>query len=368
MFELLKTSGSARRGRFSTALHGSFETPAFMPVGTQASVKGVTPVQLKELGAQIVLSNTYHLHLRPGDELIRDLGGIHKFMGWDGPILTDSGGFQIFSLTKLRKITDQGVTFQSHIDGRQITLTPERVVQIQEKLGVDIMMVLDECLGYPAERSAVASSLELTTAWAKQARVAKMRAESSIFGIVQGGMFKELRKEAAERLIEIGFDGYAIGGLSVGEPPPLMYEITEFTTQFLPANQIRYLMGVGTPEDLVNCVARGIDLFDCVIPTRSARFGRFYTSEGSLNIRNASFRRDDTALDTKCDCYTCKNFSRAYLSHLIHAKEALFVTLGSVHNLHYYQSLLGQIRSAIETDTFQSFQKEFHSARYSATE
>jgi len=366
MFDVIATSGDARRGRFTTKLHGSFETPGFMPVGTQATVKGVTPEQLRALGAEIVLSNTYHLHLRPGDEAIREFGGIHKFMSWSGPILTDSGGYQIFSLTKLRKLSDEGVTFQSHIDGRKISLTPEKVVEIQENLGVDIMMVLDECLGYPAERSDVLRSLELTTKWAKRARAAKKREGTSIFGIVQGGMYPEYRKEACERLIEIGFDGYAVGGLSVGEPPAMMYELTEATTPYLPKDKIRYLMGVGTPEDLVNGVARGIDLFDCVIPTRSARFGRLYTSTGSINIRNATFRRDDSPIDPKCDCYTCQNFTKAYLSHLIHAGEALSVTLTSIHNLHFYQNLVKAMRKAISEGTFQSFQKEFLSGRENA--
>lgn len=361
-FELRAKDGKARLGIFKTA-HGSFETPAFMPVGTQATVKGVTPLQLRELGAQIVLSNTYHLHIRPGDEAIRDFGGLHRFMGWDGPILTDSGGFQIFSLTKLRKISEEGVRFQSHVDGRTIELTPERVVKIQENLGVDIMMVLDECLGHPAAQEAVRYSLDLTTQWAKRARAAKEREESSIFGIVQGGMYPDLRRVAAEQLTEIGFDGYAIGGLSVGEPVELMYEITEATLPYLPEGQIRYLMGVGTPQDLVKSVALGVDLFDCVIPTRSARFGRLYTWAGTLNIRNTAHRRDLRPIDETCDCYTCKNFTRAYLSHLIHSQEVLSVTLGSIHNLHFYQRLMRTMREAISNGRFQLFQNEFLSGR-----
>ncbi len=361
-FTLKSTDGAARTGEFSTA-HGTFRTPAFMPVGTQATVKGVSPVQLRELGAQIVLSNTYHLHLRPGDELIRDLGGLHAFMGWEGPILTDSGGFQIFSLTKLRKITEGGVTFQSHIDGRTIQLTPEKVVEIQENLGVDIMMVLDECLGFPAARDDVARSLELTSRWAKRARGAKRNAAQSLFGIVQGGMFPDLRAISAQQLREIGFDGYAIGGLSVGETPEHMLEMVDATAPHLPADHIRYLMGVGTPADIVQSIARGIDLFDCVIPTRSARFGRLYTRSGSINIRNTVHRRDPQPVDERCACYTCKNFTRAYLSHLVHAQEVLAVTLCTIHNLFFYQELVREAQKAISEGRFSAFQNEFLSGR-----
>jgi len=330
-----------------------------MPVGTQGTVKGVTPQQLKELNAQIVLSNTYHLHLRPGDEQIQSFGGLHKFMNWSGPILTDSGGYQIFSLTKLRKMSEEGVTFQSHIDGSPIQLTPEKVIKIQENLGVDIMMVLDECLGYPAEREAVKKSLELTTRWAKRAKVAKVREEVSIFGIIQGGMYLDLRVESAQALVEIGFDGYAIGGLSVGEPPQMMYDIAEKIAPVLPQDKIRYLMGVGTPVDLVEAVSRGIDLFDCVIPTRSARFGRLFTKSGPLNIRNKEHRSSPDPVQNDCQCYACRNFSRAYLSHLIHAKEVLFVTLASIHNLHFYQSLVLRMREEIIAGSFAEFKAEF---------
>ena len=348
----------ARTGVYQTT-HGAFETPAFMPVGTQATVKGLGPKELKELGAQILLSNTYHLHLRPGDELIRDLGGLHKFMAWDGPILTDSGGYQVFSLAKLRKLSDEGVSFQSHLDGSKINLTPERVVEIQENLGVDIAMVLDECLAYPAEEAEARKSLELTMSWAKRSLAAKRSDSMSLFGIVQGGMFEHLRKEACERLVEIGFAGYAIGGLSVGEPINLMREMTELSCAVLPQNKVRYLMGVGTPTDLLESVALGVDMFDCVIPTRSARFGRLYTSEGYINIKNSEFRSDESPIEENCDCYTCQNFSKAYISHLTHAGEILAASLSSIHNLRFYQRLMENMRSAIKEQRFNEFAKDF---------
>lgn len=357
-FELINADGQARLGRYHTA-HGAFETPAFMPVGTQGTVKGVSPRELKELGAQIVLSNTYHLHLRPGDELIKDLGGLHKFMSWDGPILTDSGGYQVFSLSKIRKVSDQGVEFQSHIDGKKILFTPEKVVQIQENLGVDIMMVLDECVAYPAEKKDVEKSLKITTAWAKRSKLAKQRENSLIFGIVQGGMFEDLRRRAVDELLEIGFDAYAIGGLSVGESQYLMLEMTRVACTLLPNDRPRYLMGVGTPIDIIKAVELGIDMFDCVIPTRSARFGRLFTKSGAINIRNTVHRNEEQVIDESCDCYTCKNFSRAYISHLIHAKEVLAVSLASIHNLRFYQRLMKNIRSSIEKSSFQEFKREF---------
>ena len=357
-FKILATEGSARSGVFTTA-HGSFETPAFMPVGTQATVKGVTAEQLTALGAQIVLSNTYHLHLRPGDELIRSIGGLHRFMGWNGPILTDSGGFQVFSLAKLRKVTRDGVKFQSHLDGTPCFLSPERVIEIQTNLGVDIMMILDECLGYPATEDQAAESTELTHYWAERARAVKPENGSFMFGIVQGGMYPKLREESARGLIGLNFDGYAIGGLSVGEPIPLMYDLTESTTALLPNDRVRYLMGVGTPRDLVECVYRGIDMFDCVIPTRSGRFGRLFTETGFINIRNKEFRSDLSPVDSECDCYTCQGFSRAYLSHLTHAEEVLAVTLASIHNLRFYQRLMGRIRDSIKQGSFLSFRENF---------
>lgn len=350
-FELLATDGLARRGRFHTA-HGSFQTPAFMPVGTQGTVKAMTPALLADIGAEIVLSNTYHLHLRPGDELIRDLGGLHRFMGWKGPILTDSGGYQVFSLAKLRKITPDGVAFQSHLDGSKVVFTPEKVVRIQENLGVDIMMVLDECLPYPSTLDAAKRSLDLTLSWAERSLRARERpGEVLAFGIVQGGMFPDLRREAAAALRALPFDGYAIGGLSVGEPLELMTEIGALSAAELPPERPRYLMGVGTPQDIVRAVLAGIDMFDCVIPTRSARFGRVYIDGGSINLRNSSFRRDPRPLDPGCDCYACREFSRAYIAHLIHADEILGVQLATLHNLRFYQRLVGQIREAITTGT-----------------
>ena len=357
-FEQFGTSGRARTGRFHTA-HGAFDTPAFMPVGTQGTVKGVSPRELSELGAQIILSNTYHLHIRPGDELIRDLGGLHKFMGWSGPILTDSGGFQVYSLARIRRVTDEGVSFQSHIDGSPIDLTPERVVRIQENLGVDIMMVLDECVSHPAERSAVESSLARTTRWARAARQARRKPSVLAFGIVQGGMYPDLRKRAVEDLCEIGFDGYAIGGLSVGEPSEVLHQTASETAAKLPPDRIRYLMGVGTPSDIVRAVDAGIDLFDCVIPTRSARFGRIFSGYGHLNIRNEQFRRDPNPIEENCACYTCKNFSRAYLSHLVHAKEVLAVQLATLHNLHYYQRLMRSIRAGVLEGSFGDLRDRF---------
>ncbi len=360
-FEIIATDGLARTGRQATA-HGEFETPAFMPVGTQGTVKAVNPRQLKELNAQIILSNTYHLHLRPGDEVIKNLGGLHQFMNWSGPILTDSGGYQVFSLAKLRKISADGVEFNSHIDGAKIFFTPEKVVQIQENLGVDIMMVLDECLAYPAEFALAQKSLDLTTSWAERSVKAKKREQSLIFGIVQGSMFAELRKQAAKRLIEIGFDGYAIGGLSVGEAPELMLEMVGVTTEVLPLDKIRYLMGVGTPRDIVQAVSLGIDLFDCVIPTRSARFGRLYVDQGYINIRNEKYRQDNTPILTDCDCYSCKNFTKAYIAHLIHCNEMLGLQLATIHNLRFYQRLMFRIRQAIKTKQFANFLKDFLSS------
>ena len=357
-FDILAREGRARTGVCSTA-HGAFETPAFMPVGTQGTVKGCTPAQLKELGAQILLSNTYHLHLRPGDELIRDLGGLHKFMNWPGPILTDSGGYQVFSLAKLRKLDADGVSFQSHIDGSPVRFTPESVIRIQENLGVDIMMVLDECLSFPSTFEAAAQSLAITNAWAERSQSARTRAECAAFGIVQGGMHPELRIKACTELAKMNFEGYAIGGLSVGEPVPLMLEIAGLSAEALPENKPRYLMGVGTPRDLVQAVGLGIDMFDCVIPTRSARFGRLYTQTGYINIRNQSFRRDENAIDMGCDCYVCRNFSRAYISHLIHAKEMLGSQLATLHNLRFYQRLMGDMRSAIKAGTFLKFSQSF---------
>ena len=347
----------ARTGRFYTK-HGMFETPAFMPVGTQATVKGVTPAQLGDAGAQIILVNTYHLHLRPGDELIRDLGGIHKFMGWNGPMLSDSGGFQIFSLAELRKITDEGVSFQSHVDGAVVYLSPEKAVSIQENLGVDIMMALDECLPHGVDEGRAERSWQRSLTWAKRCQAARTNPEVLLFGIAQGSMYSELRKRSCAELSDLNLNGYAIGGLSVGEPNDTMVQMAQICADALPAEKIRYLMGVGTPADIVRAVACGIDLFDCVIPTRSARFGRLFCGRGWINIRNQEYRRDPAPIEQGCDCYTCSNFSRAYLAHLIHAKEMLGGQLATIHNLSYYQRLLGSIRAAIRDRRFAQFLSE----------
>jgi len=349
--------GLARAGSFATA-HGQFQTPAFMPVGTQATVKGLTPEQIKGLGAQIILSNAYHLHVRPGDELIRKLGGLHKFMGWDGPILTDSGGFQVYSLAKLRKVTEEGVQFNSHTDGKRISFTPEKVIEIQENLGVDIMMVLDECIAWPADKSKAREALQRTARWARASQQARKNELCQCFGIVQGGFETELRRESAERTVELDFDGYALGGLSVGEPVERMREIVEFSAPLLPEDKVRYVMGVGYPHDIIESVAQGIDMFDCVIPSRSARFGRLFTRKCCFNIRNTENRTSSEPIDPDCDCYTCKNFSRAYLAHLMHAKEALAVTLLTIHNLHFYQSFIADIRSSILDGSFDGLRKE----------
>lgn len=359
-FELLKKDleSAARLGKMAT-MHGIVETPAFMPVGTQGTVKSLTPEQIRNCGAQIILGNTYHLYLRPGHETVKKLGGLHKFMNWQGPILTDSGGFQVYSLGKLRKITDDGVIFRSHIDGSKHFLTPRKAVEIQEALGSDIMMCLDECTPYPATFSETKKSLELTTKWAKLCREAKTGADQAIFGIVQGGTYLDLRRQSVEEIIPIGFDGYALGGVSVGEPKELMYAIAETITPLLPENKPRYLMGVGTPEDIVYGVSCGIDMFDCVIPTRSARHGLLFTNSEKIVIKNARFREDNDPIDKTCDCYTCKNFSRAYLRHLYVAGEILAMVLNTIHNVHYYMRLLAQIRAALEKNSFTKFMNAF---------
>jgi queuine tRNA-ribosyltransferase len=352
-----------RLGRIATS-HGQVATPVFMPVGTQATVKTLSPQDLRDIGAQIILSNTYHLFLRPGHELIRDLGGLHGFMNWDRPVLTDSGGFQVFSLADLRKVTDEGVTFQSHIDGgAKHFITPEVAVEVQEALGADIIMAFDECIPYPATKDYAQESLERTHRWARRCREAKKDTGQALFGIVQGGMYPDLRKLSAERLVEIGFEGYAIGGLSVGETKPLMYEMIEATVPHLPADQPRYLMGVGTPEDLVEGVDRGIDMFDCVMPTRNARNGTFFTSFGKMAIRNSRYERDNGPLDPECGCYTCRTFTRAYLRHLFNAGEVLALRLGTIHNLSFYLDLMRKVGESIEEDRFPEFKKEFLAKR-----
>jgi len=354
-----KDSG-ARRGEVKTA-HGVFQTPVFMPVGTQGTVKAVTPENLLDMSARIILGNTYHLFIRPGHKLIERFGGLHKFMNWKGAILTDSGGFQIFSLKELAKITEEGAAFRSHLDGTRLFLRPEDAVQVQQSLGSDIMMCLDTCIPYPATREETVESTALTTRWAERCRAAHTRRDQLLFGIVQGGMYPELRKKHAEELIDIGFDGYAIGGLSVGEEKNLMYDMTELTAPYLPENFPRYLMGVGTPADLVEGVWRGIDMFDCVMPTRNARNGTLFTSKGKVVIKNARYRDDQNPLDGECSCYVCKNYSRGYLRHLFQSREILSYHLNTIHNLHYYLNLMADIRSAIEDGAFAQFRKDFYS-------
>ncbi|MCB0343915.1 MAG: tRNA guanosine(34) transglycosylase Tgt [Bdellovibrionales bacterium] len=351
-FSIKTTDGAARLGAYETA-HGVFDTPNFMPVGTQGTVKGLAPDRLAAAGAQIILSNAYHLHVRPGDERIKQLGGLHKFMGWDGPILTDSGGFQVFSMADLSKIDDDGVSFRSHVDGDLLRFTPESVVNIQRNLGVDIMMVLDHCPPHPAEESYVAQACTRTFEWAKRAIACRSESQS-IFGITQGGSFSHLRKRSVEEICSLEFDGFAIGGVSVGEPIDEMWRIIDETAPLLPAARIRYLMGVGTPADIVYSVSRGIDLFDCVIPTRSARFGRIYCGTGSYNLRNSEFRTQDSPLEPECDCYCCGRFSRAYVAHLIHSDEILGIELASIHNVRFYERLMEEIRAAIYAGTFSS--------------
>ena len=352
----------ARCGRVST-LHGTFDTPIFMPVGTLGTVKAVTPENLLELGAQIILGNTYHLFIRPGHELIRSFGGLHGFMHWDRPILTDSGGFQIFSLRELAKITENGAEFRSHLDGAKLFLTPEDAVHVQEALGSDIMMVLDTCIPYPATLDEATRATALTGRWASRCRGAQSDSGQLLFGILQGGMYPELRRKAAAELIDIGFDGYAMGGLSVGEPKELMHEMLDASVPLLPDSHAKYLMGVGTPEDLVEGVYRGVDMFDCVMPTRNARNGMLFTSRGRVVIKNSCNREDQRPVDEQCDCYTCRNYSRAYLRHLFQSREILAYQLNSIHNLHYYCSLMADMRRAIAEDRFMAFRKTFYEQR-----
>ncbi|HEX2825625.1 MAG TPA: tRNA guanosine(34) transglycosylase Tgt [Burkholderiales bacterium] len=353
-FELLASDGAARRGRFTTA-HGAVETPAFMPVGTYGTVKAMTPVDLRELGAQIVLGNTFHLWLRPGLEVIAAHGGLHRFMGWDGPILTDSGGFQVFSLGALRRITEEGVKFQSPVNGDACFLSPEESMRIQRVLNSDIVMVFDECTPYPASRDQAADSMRMSLRWAERSKRAHDANPNALFGIVQGGMYEDLRDESLAGLKGIGFDGYAVGGLSVGETKEEMARILAHTAPRLPADRPRYLMGVGTPTDLVDAVAAGIDMFDCVLPTRNARNGWLYTSRGVIKLRNARWRDDLSPLDPACACYTCRNFTRAYLHHLQRANEILGARLNTLHNLHYFQTVMKGARAAIEEGRYAAY-------------
>lgn len=356
-FSVSARSGRARRGVLETP-HGDVETPAFMPVATQGTVKTLTQKQVEELGASILLANTYHLMLRPGADRVASLGGLHKMMAWDKPILTDSGGFQVASLAALRRIDDEGVTFRSHLDGTLYALSPEKAVAIQEKLGSDIAMVLDECVLYPAERADVSRAAERTLSWARRCRAAHQRSNQALFGIVQGGVDEALRRENARALVELDFPGYGIGGLAVGEPKELTRAMTEVSTEELPDERPRYLMGTGTPGDLVASVARGVDMFDCVLPTRNARNGTLFTSRGKLAIKNARYADDPSPLDPDCACYTCTHFSRAYLRHLFIAKEMTGRTLNTIHNLYFYMELMRRIRKAIEGDRYQAFARE----------
>jgi queuine tRNA-ribosyltransferase len=360
-FELLHVDATtgARRGRLHTP-HGTIETPVFMPVGTQGSVKAIAPDDLHTLGAQIILGNTYHLMLRPGEQLVGDLGGLHKFISWDRAMLTDSGGFQVFSLAERRKITEEGVAFQSHLDGSRHLLSPERSMEIQEVLGADIIMAFDECPPALSERAYMEPSLERTTRWLKRCVASWSRQRSSLFGIVQGGLFEDLRRRHAEEICAFDLPGYALGGFAVGEEPAQMHEGVAFSAPLLPRDKPRYLMGVGTPLDLVTCVGSGVDMFDCVLPTRTARNSLLFTSQGKLVIKNARYARDERPVDPKCTCYTCRTFSRAYLRHLFHAQELVAMRLNTLHNLHFFLQLMAQARGAIEQDRYADFLREFH--------
>jgi len=370
-FQLTHTDGGARRGVLTTP-HGVVQTPAFMAVGTQGAVKGLTHRDLEGAGSQILLSNTYHLYLRPGDDLIARRGGLHRFIGWTMPMLTDSGGYQVFSLADRRTIDENGARFRSHLDGSSHLLTPEKAADIQAQLGSDIAMVLDECLAYPAAPETARTSMERTSRWAARARrrqlelrngpvegVTVTNAGQAQFGIVQGGAFPDLRRESAQRTVEVGFEGYAIGGLSVGEPNAVMYDIVGQTTPCLPVERPRYLMGAGTPEDLIESIARGIDMFDCVLPTRNARNGQLFTRDGKINIKNAKYAEDERPVDAECQCYTCRSFSRAYLRHLYTTGEINASTLNTLHNLHFYLDTMERVRDAIAFGRFESFRLAF---------
>ena len=361
-FEVIARCGQARRGRLTLA-HGTVETPAFMPVGTYGTVKAMAPNELQALGAQIVLGNTFHLWLRPGIEVVAAHGGLHGFMGWPRPILTDSGGFQVFSLGPLRKVREEGVAFASPVDGDRLLLTPERSIEIQRAFDSDVAMVFDECTAYPASRDEAARSMELSLRWAVRCKAAHAGSANALFGIVQGGMFEDLREASLAGLANVGFDGYAIGGLSVGEPKEEMRRIEAFIAPRLPDERPRYLMGVGTPEDIVEAVIHGVDMFDCVLPTRNARNGWLYTRHGDVKIRNARHRTDTAPLDTTCACYTCRNFSRAYLQHLQRANEILGARLATIHNLHYYLTLMAELRAAIAEGSLARYAAAFETDR-----
>jgi queuine tRNA-ribosyltransferase len=361
-FEIIKKDSfsRARIGRVETD-HGSFTTPAFLPVGTQGAVKSLTPEELVEIGVEVILGNTYHLYLRPGHETIAKLGGLHTFIHWERPILTDSGGFQIFSLETLRKVSEEGVTFQSHLDGSSHFLTPEKVMEIQRSLGPDIAMVLDECVPYPSPYEYVKVSMERTSRWAKRCLQVRRESDPALFAIVQGGVHRDLREKSVQTLVEMGFQGYAMGGLSVGEPKSMMLDVLEWTTPLLPEHTPRYLMGVGTPEDIIDAVMRGVDFFDCVLPTRNARNGTLFTSSGKISIKQAQYAEDRRPVDETCACYTCCHYSRAYLRHLYLSKEILSSRLNTIHNLYYYITLLVKIREAIQEGRLLDFYKSHNS-------
>jgi len=368
LLHICKQSG-ARRGVIHTP-HGDIQTPIFMPVGTQATVKAMTPDELKEMvQAQIILANTYHLFLRPGHELVKEAGGLHKFMNWDRPILTDSGGFQVFSLGALRKITEEGVEFRSHLDGSKQFIGPEKAMEIEEALGSDIMMAFDECCPYPSTYEYTKKSMERTTRWAARCKEAHTTIEKQgLFGIIQGGFYKDLREKSAQDLIEMDFPGYAIGGISVGEPKDIFLDILRYTAPLMPENKPRYLMGVGTPDYLIEAAIAGIDMCDCVLPTRIARHGTAMTSSGKLVVRNAMYERDFTPLDPECDCYTCRNYTRSYIRHLINTKEILGVRLLSIHNLRFLTKLMDRVKIEIENDNLLNFRDEFYKKYGYATE
>ncbi|WP_426358130.1 tRNA guanosine(34) transglycosylase Tgt [Pseudocolwellia sp. HL-MZ19] len=361
-YDLINTDGKARRGRL-TFSRGTVETPAFMPVGTYGTVKGMKTEEVADTGAEIILGNTFHLMLRPGTEIIEQHGGLHNFINWDKPILTDSGGFQVFSLGAMRKITEEGVKFSSPVNGEKIMLTPERSMEVQKSLGSDVVMIFDECTPYPATHQESQVSMELSLRWAQRSKDAHGDNPSALFGIVQGGMYEDLREVSVNGLKAIDFDGYAIGGLSVGEPKEDMIRILDHTAPLIPDNKPRYLMGVGKPEDLVEGVRRGIDMFDCVMPTRNARNGHLFVTDGVIKIRNARHKTDTGPLDPECDCYTCKNYSRAYLHHLDKCKEILGSQLNTLHNLHFYQRIMKALRHAIENNKLEEYVAEFYALR-----
>lgn len=358
-FEVITKEKRARRGRITFPSGYVVNTPAFMPVGTYGSVKALTPEEVKDTGAEIILSNTFHLMLRPGVEIIKAHGGLHRFMQWPGPILTDSGGFQVFSLCALRKISEEGVSFKSPIDGADVFLSPEKSMQIQRDLGSDIVMAFDECTKFPSTHDEARISMELSMDWAKRSKVTHGDSKNALFGIIQGGIYPDLRDRSLKELLTIGFDGYAIGGLAVGEPKPEMFKILDHLTSQMPEDKPRYLMGVGTPEDLIEAVSHGVDMFDCVLPTRNARNGHLFTSQGIVRIRNSAYKNDLTPLDPNCDCYTCKNYTRAYLHHLDKCQEILGLRLNTMHNLYFYQKLMRNLRWALEQGKLSRLKGEF---------